>query len=196
MKGSAVPEPNRLLNRDHWLAEIGATTRSEERGHPKAAVRRLSQLCRSLERRVAASIDTPAHRGLLHSLEAGIQSRAGMAREARDSYLHAATTAFGDAWAALSLITNSMWAAELEPRATRRRTSSRLRAIERLDDEGSRFLRAAGDLLNAQRLGAGLRPIIFGGKYPAKVAEPLTRRLLEAERKIRGGPLRRPTRRA
>ena len=76
--------------------------------------------------------------------------------------------AFGDAWAALALLTNSMWAAELEPRAAPRRTNSRLRAINRLDDEGSRFLKVVGDLLNAQRLDAGLRAAIFGGKYPAK----------------------------
>jgi hypothetical protein len=99
-----------------------------------------------------------------------------MTRDARHSYLHAATVAFGDAWAALALLTNSMWAAELEPRVVPRRTNSRLRAIKRLDDEGSRLLKVVGDLLNAQLLDAGLRAIIFGGKYPAKVVQPLTRR--------------------
>ena len=183
------------LGRARWLAEISAVKKSEAGGHHRAALQRLARLRRSLERRVPDSLDTPAHRGLLRSLEAGIESRAGLSAEAARSYLEAASVAFGHAWDAISLLTNSMWAAEVEPAFKAGSPRRRLRTIKLLDADGGRFLKAVGDVLNSQRSQAGLPTILFGGRYPAGVAEPLLQRLRRTEQEVRAVARRRPTKR-
>jgi hypothetical protein len=177
------------------MVQTGLAKRSEERGDPKAALRRFGKLRHMLERRAASSIDTPWHRALLHSLEAGVQSRARQVRDARRSYLLAASVSFTTAWAAIDLLTNSMWAAELERDADTR--TGRVRRVEhcrRIDHQGARFLKVAGDMLNEQLLRSGLRVIVFGGKYPAKIAGPLGQRTASVSVRTPRGARRRPTR--
>ena len=45
----------------------------------------------------------------------------------------------------------------------------RLIQIQKLNDQGSRFTKEVGDILNDQLIDAKLSPVIFGGAYPAKV---------------------------
>jgi hypothetical protein len=154
---------------DQYKREIKLAQRSEQRGHPAAALRRLGRLRRSIEKSSSGYVRYWV--ALLHQLEAGVYARAGRHDQANVAYLRAAVLAFADAYASIDMLTNSLWAADdAASDALTQSHSSRQPLIVKLDDRGARFRKQVGDLLNEQLIAAGQRPVIFGGRYPAKVA--------------------------
>jgi hypothetical protein len=159
------------IDRDYWLAETAKAHRSAKRGYVKAAVSRLARLQRRIEKEFYRSVISRWSAALLHSLMGGIYNDAGDYHNANAAYLKAATLAFGDVYSSIDLMTNSLWAAEECARSARVAPhAERLSQIQKLNDKGSRFTKAVGDMLNDQLIDAKLAPVIFGGAYPAKVA--------------------------
>jgi hypothetical protein len=157
---------------DAWRKEIRLAQKSASAGHHRTALARLGRLRRVLERaeKRRPTPSTPYHRALLHQIEAGVHTQAGEHSKARAAYLRAASVALGDLWRSLSVITPSLSLAECAAMRVGRGAGTRLTQINYLDDRGARLTSVIGDVLNEQLLAAGMPPVIFGGRYPARIA--------------------------
>jgi len=160
------------IDREYWLKEIATAKNSAKKGYTQAAVKRLARLQRSIQKEVSKSVTSNWSAALVHQLIAGIYSESGDYHNANIAYLKAATLAFHDVYSSISMITNSLSAAERDALSAQEVVShQRLIQIQKLMDKGSRFTKEVGDMLNDQLIDAKLSPVIFGGAYPAKVAQ-------------------------
>jgi hypothetical protein len=160
------------IDREYWLKEIATAKKSAKKGYTQAAVKRLARLQRSIQKEVSKSVISNWSAALVHQLIAGIYSESGDYHNANIAYLRAATLAFHDVYSSISMITNSLSAAERDALSTQEAVGhQRLIQIQKLMDKGSRFTKEVGDMLNDQLIDAKLSPVIFGGAHPAKVAQ-------------------------
>ena len=173
------------IDREYWLREIATAKKSAKRGYTQAAVNRLARLQRSIEKEASKSVISNWSAALVHQLIAGIYSESGDYHNANIAYLKTATLAFYDVYSSISMITNSLSAAERGALSAQEAVGhKRLVQIQKLMDKGSRFTKEVGDMLNDQLIEAKLSPVIFGGAYPAKVAQtPEERKAFERSRR-------------
>jgi len=171
--GRYIPKGKRMykakkINREYWLKEIATAKGSAKKGYIQAAVKRLARLQRSIQKEVSNSVSSNWSAALVYQLIAGIYSESGDYHNANLAYLKAATLAFHDVYSSISMITNSLSAAERDALSAQEVVGHQ-RLIQM--DKGSRFTKEVGDMLNDQLIDAKLSPVIFGGAYPAKVAQ-------------------------
>jgi hypothetical protein len=158
------------IDREYWLKEIAAAKKSAKNGYTQAAVKRLARLQRSIQKEVSNSVISNWSAALVHQLIAGMYSESGNYHNANIAYLKAATLAFHDVYSSISMITNSLSAAERDALSAQEAVGhQRLIQIQKVMDNGSRFTKEVGDMLNDQLIDAKLSPVIFGGAYPGKV---------------------------